>query len=370
MYSSRVGATGTVVLRVDAPTRSVVLLCVHDAAGVLVLRRRVRDLRTALDLPAGAYRLTVTDERSLHDPARHAGVVVDVEVPGDGLVRATARLTRGAVLRVTTTRWARLSAVHADGERLEVRADGLGRAVLAGLRPGAWTVVAHDARRALCSVAVTAAVDAAGAADLELPVLTPTGRLLVDVRSGERRPVLATEVAVTDATGRTVTAPVRGGLADVRDLRPGPLRVVVPPSVGHHGTTLAVEVEPGTLGAVSAVVRVSAALTGRVVQNGYQYAAVVALLDEDGEEVERVRTDEDGHFAIGTGLTAANGLTVVATTGPETLHVTRAAVADVCVLNGVRHHLGEIVLPVAGRSAVWAARTPAVAGMKLPSTRV
>ena len=31
---------------------------------------------------------------------------------------------------------------------------------------------------------------------------------------------------------------------------------------------------------------------------------------------------------------------------------------------------GDIVLPVAGRRATWTARTPAVAGMKLPSTRV
>ncbi|WP_196301718.1 hypothetical protein, partial [Streptococcus pneumoniae] len=87
------------------------------------------------------------------------------------------------------------------------------------------------------------------------------------------------------------------------------------------------------------------------VQGGRQYAAVVALLDPDGEEVERVRTDEHGRFVLGTGLVTTEGLTVVATSGPETLHVTRAAVADVTVRTGVRHDLGDIVLPVAGPRA-------------------
>jgi hypothetical protein len=137
---------------------------------------------------------------------------------------------------------------------------------------------------------------------------------------------------------------------------------------------VALELEPGALGSVRAVVPVAATITGRVVQHGSrhdeQYAAVVTLLDEQGTELERVRTDEDGRFALGTGLGAAHGLTVVATTGPETMHVTRTAVADICVWAGVSHDLGDLVLPVAGRSAVWAARTPAVAAMRLPSTHV
>ncbi|WP_148611457.1 hypothetical protein [Nocardioides rubriscoriae] len=374
MYSSRGGATGTVVLAVAAPTPSVVVLDVLDATGQRVVSRRLHDLSTTLDLEPGTYRLRLDDARTLHDPARHAGAEVEVTVAAREVVETTLALTRGAVLRATTTRWARVTAAHEDGERLDVRADGRGEAVLTGLRPGAWTVVAHDLRRHLCSEAVTVTVAAGGSHDVVVPVDVPTGRLLVDVRGGDRRPVQATEVRVTDPTGRTVVARLRGGLADVRELRPGRLRVVVPPSVGHSGTTVALELEPGALGSVRAVVPVAATLTGRVVQHGShrdsQYAAVVTLLDEQGQELERVRTDEDGRFVLGTGLTAANGLTVVATTGPQTLHVTRAAVADVCVWAGVRHDLGTITLPVAGRSAVWRARTSAAAAMKLPSTHV
>lgn len=374
MSSSLASPTGTVVLRVDAPTPAVLLLRVVDAAGRTVVRRRVHDRRLVLDLPTGDHRFVVTDGRALHDPRRLAGATVEVAVTGDEAVEVTAALARGAVLRAETARWARVSAVHADGERLESRADGRGAVVLAGLRTGAWTVVAHDPRHGVCSEAAVVELAVGTRSTLDLPATTPTSRLLVDVRGGDRRPVEAAAVTVTDETGRTTTAPVRGGLADLRDLRPGRLRVVVPPSVGHLGTTVDLEVEPGSLGHVTAVSPVGATVSGRVVQaasrRGVQYAAVVALLDEDGIEVERVRTDETGRFVLGRGLRAAHGVTVVATTGPETLHVTRAAVADVCVLNGVRHDLGEIVLPVAGRPAVWTARTPAVAGMKLPSTRV
>ncbi|MCW2815629.1 MAG: hypothetical protein JWN84_3084 [Nocardioides sp.] len=373
MDSTRTAA-GTLVLRLDAPTPSVLLLVVRDAAGRVVARRRLRDLRVAIVLHAGDYDLAVSDERSLHDPARHAPADLAVTVTDGELVRATATLTRGGVVRVRTAAWSRLGLVHTDGERLEAVADGRGRAVLAGLRPGSWTAVAHDNRRVLVSAPVDVRVAPGAAAEVDLPLQTLTSQLLVDVRGTDRRPVLAPEVHVTDTTGRTVVATVRSGLADVRDLRPGPVRVVVPPSVGHRGTHLDVVVEPGALTTVQAVVPVGAALTGRVLQagsrQGFQYAAVVALLDGDGVEVERVRTDEHGRFALGRGLTSTNGLTIVATSGPETLHVTRAAVADVCVLTGVRHDLGDIVLPVAGRGAVWTARTPAVAGMKLPSTRV
>lgn len=361
---------GSVVLRLVAPTPLVVLLSVHDESGRRVAHRRVRDSRVVLRLPPGTYRVTATDDRCLHDTHRHAGTTLQVTVTEHGVTESTLTLARGAVLTTTTSPWARLSAAHADGERLEVRADGLGRAVLAGLRRGAWTLVAHDARRSLCSEAVVVTLADREHAATDLPATIPTSRLLVQVHGSELRPVTATDVVVTDPTGRSVVAPIRGGLADVSSLRPGPVTVIVPASVGHRGTALAVDLAPGTLGILEAVVPVGASITGRVVQGRRQYAAVVALLDEDGVEVERVRTDEHGRFVLGTGLTATNGLTVVATTGPETLHVTRAAVADVCVLNGVRHDLGDIVLPVAGRRAMWTARTPAVAGMKLPSTRV
>lgn len=370
MNSSLTAHTGTVVLRLVAPTPSVVLLSVHDESGRRVAHRRVRDLGTTLSLPSGTYRVTATDDRSLHDTHRHAGTSALVSVGDHDVVEATLTLSRGAVLTTTTTPWARLSAVHADGERLEVRADGAGRAVVAGLRAGTWTVVAHDARRALCSDARAVTLAERERADLDLPALTPTSRLLVQVGGSDRRAVTATDVVVTDPTGRSVVAPIRGGLADVSDLRPGPVTVTVPASVGHLGTTVTVVLEPGTLGSVRATVPVGASITGRVVQGDRQYAAVVALVDEDGVEVERVRTDQDGRFVLGAGLTGTDGLTVVATTGPETLHVTRAAVADVCVVNGVRHDVGDIVLPVAGRRATWSARTPAIAAMKLPSTRV
>lgn len=285
----------------------------------------------------------------------------------------------GAQLRTTSAPWARITATHADGASVETRSDGQGRAVLSGLPAGRWTVSAQDVRRGLCSGAVAVTVDpvdpvdtvaGAPATPLDLRPTIVTSRLLVGVRGSDRRAVLASEVLVTDASGRTVAGKLHGGLADVRGLRPGPVRVVVPASVGHLGTTREIDLGPGVLAAVDAVVPVGASIAGRVVQDGRQYAAVVTLLDADGVEVERVRTDEAGRFLLGTGLATSEGLTVVATTGPETLHVTRAAVADVCVVTGVRHDLGDVVLPVAGRRAVWSARSPAVAGMQLPSTRV
>lgn len=374
MYSPRTAPTGSVVLTVGAPTPTTLLLRVDDATGRPVLRRRLHDRRTTLRLPAGRLRLTLADERVAHDPARLAPASLEVDVAAGETVAATARPARGAVLRLTTARWARVSAVHADGERVEARADGRGEVVLAGLRAGTWTLVGHDPRRSRCSAATVLEISAGSDTTADLPTDLPTGRLLVSVRGGDRRPVLVDRVQVVDPTGRTVTAPLRDGLADVRDLRPGPLRVVVPASVGHLGGEVAVELAPGALGHVEAVSAVGASVTGRVVQHAHahadQYAAVVALLDPDGAELERVRTDDHGRFALGTGLRSVAGLTVVATTGPETLHVTRAAVADVDVVTGVRHHLGDVVLPVAGRAAVWRARTPAVDGMRLPSTRV
>ena len=42
----------------------------------------------------------------------------------------------------------------------------------------------------------------------------------------------------------------------------------------------------------------------------------------------------------------------------------------VVVLTGTYRDLGDLHLPATGAGAVWASRTRAVAGMKLPSTRV
>lgn len=364
---------GTLVLDVATPTPSVVLLRVDDESGRTVVRRRVRDLQVALPLPAGRYRVVAVDDRAAHDPARHAGTALEVTVAAGAATPATLALVRGAHLRVTTSPWALVTAVDTAGERVEVRADGFGDAVLGGLHAGTVTVSAHLARLERCSriVEVEASID--GAAEVHLPVTTPTGRLLIRVGGSDPRPVAAAEVHVTDAAGRTVTAPLVDGSADLRRLRPGPVTIAVPPSVGHRGTTLDVEVEPGVLSAVDVVVPIGASVRGRVVQGRRarrQYAAVVTLLDADGVEVERTRTDGLGRFEIGTGLGSRADLTVVVTTGPETLHVTRAAVADVTVHNGVRHDLGTIALPVGGRRAVWANRTSAIAAMKLPSTRV
>jgi hypothetical protein len=368
MYSSRL-AGSTVVLRVDAPAVSVVRLDVHDSTGRSVVRRRVRDRQVTLRLPQGSYAVTVADDRDGHDPARLAGGTTHLTVD-DADVTATLTLTRGAVVTASSTRWAVVSAVHADGDVVETRADGRGRAVLAGLRAGGWTVVAHDRRRDRCSRVATLSVGAGDRVALDLPAATPTGRLLVQVGGTDRRPVRAGHVVATDAAGRTVTTPVNGGLADLRGLCPGPVRVEVPASVGHRGTTVDAVVEADVLGSLAVVVPVGASVSGRVVQGRGQYAAVVVLVDEDGTEVERARTGDDGRFEIGTGLGSRTGLTLVATSGPETLHVTRAAVADVDLVNGVRHDLGEIVLPVAGHPARWTARTAAVAGMKLPPTRL
>ncbi|MEO9324428.1 hypothetical protein ABFT23_13115 [Nocardioides sp. C4-1] len=372
MYSTQVTGAGTAALTLDSPTPSVFRLRVTDASGRLVAERRLHELHSTLALPQGDLRLTVTDDRPLHDPRRHAGTCVDVTV-GRGTTDVALGLTRGAVVRATSTPWAHVALVHADGERLDVRADGHGVATVAGLRAGAWTATARDARRERCSETARIIISTPGQHDVDLPTTTATARLLVRVGGADRRPVAATAVEITDTAGRRVTAPVRDGLADLRSLRPGRLRVVVPPSVGHLGTTLDLELAAGEHGTVDAVVPVGAAVTGRVVQGRRgrrQYAAVVALVDDDGVELERVRTDRSGRFVLGTGLTRSEGLTVVATTGPDTLHVTRAAVADVDVLNAVRHDVGDVVLPVAGPRAVWTARTPAVAGMKLPSTHV
>jgi len=244
--------------------------------------------------------------------------------------------------------------------------------VLAGLSAGTWILESVNRRRVHCSAPVAVVLAAGDDTDVTLPPEQTTARLLVRVRGTDRRPVLAAEVVAVDAAGRRVSAPLRDGLADLRDLRPGPHVLLVPASVGHLGTEVVVDdLGAGTMGAADVVVPVGASVTGRVVQGGHQYAAVVTLLDEEGAVLETVRTGKDGRFALGCGLTVREGLTVVATTGPETLHVTRGAVADVDVLTGVRHDLGDIALPVAGRPAAWAVRgTPATLRRTLPAPRV
>ncbi len=370
MVTTRPGSTGTLAVRLAAAAPSVVLLSVRDATGRTVVRRRLRERAISLHLPAGAYVAALADEYRPDDPRRQRGVDVAVEVSAGQVVAIDPTLEPAAVVRVATARHARVLATSTAGERVASRADHRGQAVLAGLAGGAWVLTALDPRRGLVSapVAVIARAGAAVAADVVPDV--PTARLRVSVVGSDPRPVRATHVVVTDAAGRRTEAPLRDGLADVGDLAPGPLTVTVPPSVGHHGATVEVDaVAPGALGGIEVTVPIGAVVTGRVVQVARQYAAVVSLHDEDGRTIERTRTDERGRFELGRGLGARRGLTVVATTGPETLHVTRAAVADVEVCNGVRHDLGDVVLPVAGRRAVWAARSLA-RGTRLPSPRV
>ncbi|GAA5155394.1 hypothetical protein GCM10023340_40540 [Nocardioides marinquilinus] len=365
---------GTLVVRLDAPGPGVARVSVSDAAGRVVRRRRVLGPVAAVELPPGRYRVTADDDRGRHDPRRLASAVVDdVPVAAGEAVEVGLVLRAATVVEVTTDRWARVTALQPGGPEVEARADGRGRAVLTGLGSGPWSLVAHDPRTERCSVAVAICAAPGVRRRVSLPADRPTAGLLVSLRGTDRRPVRAGEVVVVDSLGRRVVAPVRAGVADVRGLRPGRHTVVVPASVGHLGTTLAVAaLAAGDVGAVEVVVPVGATVTGRVVltRAGLPlYAAVVSLLDAGGTELERTRTGDDGRFELGTGLRRTEGLTVVATTGPETLHVTRAAVADLDVVTGVRHDVGDVVLPATGPPAAWTARARAAATRR-PSPRV
>lgn len=379
MITPRPHGPAPVVTTLGSPTPAAARLSIRDAAGRLVVRRRFHHLGLTHLLPLGRHTLTVDDERSLHDPRRLAGSTVVLDVPAEG-AHVALELVPGAVVRATVrdaggvARFARVRAEHADGEVVEARTDGHGAVALCGLRAGTWTLDATDARRARCSTphAVTVAAGDHGVVHLELD--TATSGLLVRVVGAGARAVVATHVTATAADGREMTVRLADGHAHLRGLRPGAHTLAVPPSVGHVGTTLPVAaLAPGELGLVVAVVPVGASLVGRVVAPGSPrgaYAAVVTLLAPDGAEVERVRTDDHGGFVLGTGLGSLEGLTVVATSGPEMLHVTRAAHADVVLTTGVRQDVGTIALPSTGRRAVWTPRDRAIAAMKLPSTRV
>ncbi|MBS43949.1 MAG: hypothetical protein CMH83_12460 [Nocardioides sp.] len=372
-------------LRVSTPVTCPLTLTVHDLEGQAVGRRRLHGHETSMVLPSGRLRLTVEDARDLRDPRRLAPATVEVDVVRGGVVDAEAALTRGGSVRAEVLRAGRptaravVLAVHPDGTRVEARTDHTGRALLCGLQPGAWTLDALDYGRRTSST-VHAAHVAAGPAPTEvaLPLARETGRLLVRVRSTGARPVHDTEVVVTDAAGVTTTVPVVRGCAEVRGLRPGPALVAVLPSLGHLGAGTLAHVEAGDVAVLDVPLPVGALVTGRVVQRQgpdaasavRRYAAVVTLLDAAGEVLERTRTRPDGGFELGVGLRTLTGLTVVATSGPQTLRVTQVARADVGVNLGVRHHLGDVVLPWSGHEARWARRSAASAAMRLPSTRV
>lgn len=383
MITPRPLGSGSVVTTLGSLTPAAARLTVHDAAGRLVVRRRFHQLSLTLALATGRHTFSVEDERSPHDPSRLAGTTVTLDVSADGpdntVATAALRLVPGAVVRATVRqdgaagRFARVRATHADGHVVEARTDAAGAVALCGLRAGAWTLSATDARRSRCAAPITATVHAGDHTAVDLDLDTETAGLLVRVVGAGVRGVDATEVTATAADGSRVTAPLVGGHAHLRGLRPGAHTVVVPPSVGHLGASLVVPaLTAGSLLPVDAIVPVGASVVGRVVDTGRhaQYAAVVALLDADGTEVERVRTDDTGRFVLGTGLGSVSGYTVVATSGPEELHVTRAAHADVVLTAGVRQDVGDLRLPSVGLPAVWTPRDRAIAAMKLPSTRV
>ena len=268
-------------------------------------------------------------------------------------------------------RWARVQVRHGDGDVTDVRADADGRFTTTGLPAGPVTVSAHDARRTWSGRSVD--VDA----DRDPVVLrldTPTAGLVVSVRHPDGAPVpVAAATFVNRDTGQRYPAAVREGLCGVTGITPGVYDLVVAPSLGGLGGRFAVgSVAAELLGYADAVVSRGATVTGRVVdsESGRGHlAAVVTLVDAEGNELERTRTDAAGRFLLGHGLPSGRELTVVVTSGPERHHVTQVAVADVSVEEGRRLDLGAVGLAPTCVAA-WAPRLRAAAVMKLPGARV
>lgn len=312
------------------------------------------------------------------DRSRNSSASLDVQVEaGLGLERPV-RLVRGAVVRGATStdgepaRVARVRAVHESGYAVELTANGRGEFVAAGLPGGSWALTAVDRRRgrtvAAVHVRLTAGSETEGALDLRVPTVD----LLVHLLSSGR-PDLRAVTAVHRETGRRHEAEVVAGLAGLRGLAPGGYDLVVPASDRHLGATHDLgHVGAPALTSVEVTLRPAARLVGRVVDIGTldgQYAAVLTLLDADGHELERTRADRSGHFALGHGLDTRAALTIVATTGPEHLHVTRVAVADVATEAGVCAEVGWIALPAVTSRESWAPRAHAIRTMRLPATR-
>jgi hypothetical protein len=267
-------------------------------------------------------------------------------------------------------RWARVQVRHHEGPVVEVRADALGGFV-ADLPAGSVTVTAHDARRAWSGRAVP--VDAERR-PLVVRLDTPTAGLVVGVRHPDGGAVPAAEATFVNLeTGQRYRASVNGGLCDVAGIAPGAYELEVAPSLGSLGGTFAVgHVAAEQLGCADVVVSRGATLTGRVVDSSTgrgQLAAVVTLLDHEGAELERTRTDPAGRFLLGHGLPSSRELTVVVTSGPERHHVSRVAVADVSLIEAHRLDLGAVGLAPTCVAA-WAPRIRAAAVMKLPGARV
>ncbi|MDP2772796.1 MAG: hypothetical protein Q8O61_04490, partial [Nocardioides sp.] len=254
-------------------------------------------------------------------------------------------------------RYARVQLHHQDAGLLEVRADALGGFVAAGLPAGPVTVTAHDARRAWSARPVR--VDAE-----RHPVVvhldTPTAGLVVSVTHADAGVLPAAEaVFVNVDTHQRYPAAVRDGLCGVTGIASGVYDLVVEPSFGSLGGRFEVGSVAGEqLGYADVVVARGATVTGRVVDSVSgqgQLAAVVTLLDSEGNELERTRTDPAGRFLLGHGLPSSRELTVVVTSGPERHHVTRVAVADVSLVEGHRLDLGAVGLAPTCVAA-WAPR--------------
>lgn len=372
---SGTGGNGRLEVAFAAATPAVGLLSIRDAGGRVRMSQRLHHRHTAFTLPAGDYEIRVDDDRRSTDPARLRGEARRVRVLAGGLTRVTATLAHAAALTCTVrdgdrpARFARVHARHEDGAALDLRADGHGSLTVGGLQPGAWRVWATDSGRRRIGPTAQVTVGAEGHEQVRLLLDTDTARLAVRLIGG-RGPE---SVDVVDARGGRHTAAVVRGTADVSGLPPGDVVVEVPGSPGHAPRSVPVtDIPAGSAVVTSVALPPSVTLTGRVIQRGPVRSGLVRLLDADGDVLETTRTDEHGRFALGVGLRYREGLTVEATSGPENLHVTRVAAADIVVGAHGTVDLGFLCLPLGGRPARWGTRTNAraSAAMKLPSTRV
>ncbi len=373
-------APGVVRGAITVPGPCVVRVSCFDAAGRLVSRQRSRDLTYSLTLAPGRYHIDVEDDRPLGDVRRHTATRTSVTVaPGTTTpqpLRLDPATTVSGFVEIQgwPARYARVQLRHEDDEVVDVRADGHGGFVAAGLRPGAVTVTAHDARRTWAGRPVSVGAD-------RLPAVvrldTPTAGLVIGVQhpDGEAvAPVVPVAAVVVNVdTHQRYLAEVRHGLCAVTGIAPGRYRIELEPSLGSLGGTFDIgSARSGPLRYVGVVVERGATITGRVVgsRSGRgELAAVVTLLDRDGSELERTRTDRVGRFLLGHGLDSSAELTVVVSTGPERHHLTQLALADVRVQAGRRRDLGTIaVAPTC--IARWAPRLRAAVALRLPATPV
>lgn len=268
-------------------------------------------------------------------------------------------------------RWARVQVRHRGGALTDVRADTDGRFTATGLPAGPVSVSAHDARRAWSGRCFDINADRD---PVVIRLDTPTAGLVVNVRHPDGAPVPAAGATFVNLdSGHRYPAVVKDGLCGVTGIAPGAYDLVVEPSFGGLGGRFGVgSVGAELLGYATAVVSRGATVTGRVVDSDSgrgHLAAVVTLLDAEGAELERTRTDAAGWFLLGHGLSSGRELTVVVTSGPERHHVIRVAVADVSLEEGRRLDLGAVGLAPTCRAS-WAPRLRAAAVMKLPGARV